>query len=66
MTPAEQIQIAADMLHDELHRRGTPVDPATALHLARRLYDLWHERVEPRTFAPREIAQRHRERYEED
>lgn len=64
MTDAEKIQIAADMIHDELYRRGTPVTADVALHLARRLYDIWHQRVEPLQLKPGEVAQRFRERYE--
>ena len=63
MTSAEQIQIAADMLHDELRRRGTPVTADVCLHLARRLHDIWHTRIEPLGLPPGEVAQRFRERY---
>lgn len=64
-TMAEKIQIAADMIHDEIQKAGTVISPADALSLARRLHDIWHERVAVCTLPPGEIAKRFRERYSE-
>lgn len=60
---ASKLQIAADMIHDELHRRGTHVNPADCLAIARRLHDIWHDRVEVLDLPPGEVARRFRERY---
>ena len=64
MTLSERIQLAADLIVTEMHRRGTVVTPADALALARRLHAIWSERHEINGLAPGEIAQRFRERYE--
>ena len=63
MTDAKKIQLAADLIHDELHHRGTHVPPDVCLALARRLHDIWRERHDIRNLAPEEVARRFRERY---
>jgi hypothetical protein len=68
MTPcdrAHKIQIAADMIHDEMFTLGTHISAADALHLATRLHELWEERVEVLHLEPGEVARRFRERYEQ-
>lgn len=62
-TIAEKIQIAADIIHDEVQKAGTVISPADALGLARRLYDIWHEQVAVCTLPPGDVAKRFRERY---
>jgi|SRR6185369_1255082 hypothetical protein len=64
MTPADKIQVAADIIHDEMARRGSPVSPADCLAVARRLYEIFCGRVEVRSLPPGEVAQRMHERYE--
>jgi len=44
MTDAEKIQIAADMIHDELMTLGTHISAADSLWLATRLHEIWQER----------------------
>jgi hypothetical protein len=61
---ATKIQIAADMIHDEMLTLGTHVSAADALWLATRLHELWEKREEIRQLPPGEVAQRFRERYE--
>ena len=63
---AHKIQIAADMIHDEMYRRGTVISPADCLVLARRLHDIWENRIQPRGDWPLGmVARQLRERYEE-
>ena len=60
---AHKLQIAADIISDDAKRRGEWIDPADALHLARRLHAIHTERVELTSLKPGEIAQRFRQRY---
>ena len=61
---AHKIQIAADLIADEMFKRGTPISLADCLTIARRLHEIWERRQETVQLAPGEIAQRFRERYE--
>lgn len=67
MTPAEQIQIAADMLDAEFQDMGLfGVSKAQCLSIARRLHDLWMKPGGEQRYirTPGEVAQKFRERYE--
>jgi len=46
ITEAEKIQIAADILYDELYAQGILIDYATCVNLARRLYEIWKKTCE--------------------
>lgn len=62
---AETIQIAADFIHDECGKRGTPVSSDVALAIARHLWDIWHRPGGMCRHIPAgDIAQKFRERYE--
>ncbi|MDE2471898.1 MAG: hypothetical protein KGL35_25020 [Bradyrhizobium sp.] len=65
MIDAEKIQIAADLIHDEFNKRGSPVDPAVCLALAKRLHEIWTQRYEVRDLPAGAVAKRFRSRYEE-
>lgn len=60
MTDQDKIESAAEILTREL---GT--DRHIVLALARRMYDIWHPRVQVTDLAPGEVARKMRERYEE-
>ena len=62
---AVKIQLAADMIYDEMNKLGSPITYCASLHLARRLWDIWHDRHEIRDIQPGEVARRFRERYEQ-
>ena len=60
---AHKIQIAADLIADEMFKRGTPISLVDCLTIARRLHEIWERQQETVQLAPGEIAQRFRERY---
>jgi hypothetical protein len=65
MTLSHQIQLAADLLENELSKRGIfSVSKAECLRIARALYSAWTFTVDHTHLKPGEIAQKHRERYE--
>ena len=63
MTDAEKIQIAADLIADEMVKRGTSINLADCLTMARRLHEIWEKR-ELSSLPAGAIAQNFRERYE--
>ena len=64
---AHKIQIAADLIADEMYKHGTPISLADCLTIARRLHERWerrqHHGMSDADRWPGEIAQRFRERY---
>ena len=63
---ATKVQIAADLIADEMYKRGTPTSLADCLTIARRLHEIWACRDEAqrsRELKPGEVAQRFKERY---
>lgn len=61
---AHRIQIAADLIADEMYKRGAPISLADCLSIARRLHEIWEQRVAGQDLKPGDVAQRFRERYE--
>jgi hypothetical protein len=63
VTLAMKLQMGADLIADDAHKRGMAVTPAECLALARRMFQLWEDRHEIRSLAPGDVAQRFRKRY---
>lgn len=63
MTTEEKIAAGAEFLVSEMARLGTPISLPDAMHIAKQMYKLWHDRIQIRDLAPGEVAQRLRKRY---